>query len=81
MPHSKCVACKTRLYSPGAPADMVGELCPECGALLEPVGALEEIVGFRRITRREDTVEGGSTALAQAVARRLRGPDSGAELH
>ena len=73
MPHSKCVACKTRLYSPGAPAEMVGELCPECGALLEPVGTLEEVVGFRRITRRKDTVEGGSTALARAVA--LRRPE------
>jgi hypothetical protein len=54
---------------------MVGELCPECGALLEPVGALEEIVGFRRITRREDTVEGGSGALAMAMAVARRRPD------
>src|SRR5215211_8013647 len=48
MPHSKCVACKTRLYSSGAPAEMVGELCPSCGGLLEPVGSLVEVVGFRR---------------------------------
>jgi hypothetical protein len=52
---------------------MVGELCPDCGGLLEPVGTLVEVVGFRRITRREDTVEGGSSALAQAVA--LQRPD------
>ena len=50
---------------------MVGELCPGCGALLEPVNSLEEIVGYRRITRREDTLEGGSGALAQAVALQL----------
>ena len=66
MPHSKCVACKTRLYSAGAPAEMVGELCPGCGGLLEPVGSLVEVVGFRRITRRADPLE---TAIAQAAAR------------
>jgi len=71
MSHTKCVACRTRLYSPVAPAEMVGELCPGCGALLEPVNSLEEIVGYRRITRREDTLEGGSSALAQAVALQL----------
>ena len=66
MPHSKCVACKTRLYSSGAPAEMVGELCPSCGGLLEPVGSLVEVVGFRRITRRPDPLE---AAIAHAVAR------------
>jgi hypothetical protein len=71
MPHSKCVACKTRLYSSGAPAEMVGELCPGCGGLLEPVGSLVEVVGFRRITRRADPLE---VAIAQAAAQPL--PDT-----
>lgn len=53
MPHFKCVACKTRLYSAAAPADLVGDLCPGCGSLLEPVGALAEIVGFRAIKLRD----------------------------
>ena len=65
MPHSKCVDCKIRLYSAGAPAEMVGELCPGCGGLLEPVGSLVEVVGFRRVTRRPDVQELG---VAQAVA-------------
>jgi hypothetical protein len=65
MPHSKCVECKTRLYSSGAPAEMVGELCPGCGALLEPVGSLVEVIGFRRITLRPDVLEGD---IAQAAA-------------
>jgi hypothetical protein len=65
MPHSKCVACKTRLESSGAPADLVGELCPSCGGLLEPVGSLVEVVGFRRITRRPDVLE---VDIAQAAA-------------
>ena len=71
MPHSKCVACKTRLYSSGAPAEMVGELCPGCGGLLEPVGSLVEVIGFRRITRRPEGLE---AAIAQAVA--LPRPDT-----
>ena len=68
MPHSKCVACKTRLYSSGAPAEMVGELCPSCGGLLEPVGSLVEVVGFRRITRRPNPLE-ADIAKAMALPR------------
>ena len=49
MPHFKCVRCKARLYSEAGPADSVGDLCPGCGSLLEPVGELAEIVGFRSI--------------------------------
>lgn len=65
MPHSKCVACKTRLTSSGAPAEMVGELCPSCGGLLEPVGSLVEVVGYRRITLRPDLP---ALDIAQAAA-------------
>jgi hypothetical protein len=71
MPHSKCVACKTRLYSSGAPAEMVGELCPSCGGLLEPVKSLVEVVGYRRITRRAD-----ATHLDTAQAAALPRPDT-----
>ena len=71
MPHSKCVACKTRLYSSGAPAEMVGELCPGCGGLLEPVDSLVEIVGFRRITLRPSALEDD---VAQSAA--LPRPDT-----
>ncbi len=52
MPHYKSVACKTRLYSEGNPVDLVGDLCPECGALLEPVGEVAEVLGFRSIRSR-----------------------------
>ena len=71
MPHSKCVSCRTRLYSSGAPAEMVGELCPSCGGLLEPVDSLAEVVGFRHITRRPDTAD---TDFAEAVAAALPRP-------
>ena len=49
MPHFKCVECRLRLASSGAPDDGVGELCPGCGSLLEPVARLVEIVGFQAI--------------------------------
>lgn len=68
MPHSKCVACKTRLHSRGAPPSLVGELCPECGGLLEPVSSLSEVVGFRHITRRADPPDERGGAIAQSAA-------------
>jgi hypothetical protein len=49
MAHLKCLACKTRLQSTESPADPIGDLCPVCGSLLEPVGDLGEIVGYRVI--------------------------------
>lgn len=74
MPHSMCVACKTRLYRRGAPPELVGELCPECGGLLEPVSSLADIVEFRRITPRADLPTGRGGDVAAAVAMR---PDDG----
>ena len=53
MPHFKCVGCRTRLFSAAGPPDMVGDLCPECGSLLEPVAELSELVGFRSIRLRD----------------------------
>ena len=52
MPHFKCLACRTRLYSTSRPGELVGDLCPGCGSLLEPVGELAEIVGFQAIKDR-----------------------------
>ena len=68
MPHSMCVACRTRLYRRGAPPELVGELCPECGGLLEPVSDLADVVGFRRITQRADLPGGREEDIAQAAA-------------
>jgi hypothetical protein len=50
---------------------MVGELCPSCGGLLEPVGSLVEVVGFRRISQRPSPLEAD---IAKAVA--LQRPDT-----
>src|SRR3954471_20010221 len=45
MPHLKCEPCRNRLYRAGS-GDQVGDLCPACGSLLEPVGQLAELVGL-----------------------------------
>jgi hypothetical protein len=43
---------------------MVGELCPSCGGLLEPVGTLIEVIGFQRITRRPAVLDGDIAQVA-----------------
>ena len=71
MPHFKCVACRTRLYSAAAPADLVGDLCPGCGSLLEPVGELAEIVGFRAIKQRDSAADDSPPGTHQRIAGRV----------
>jgi hypothetical protein len=71
MPHFKCTACKTRLYSPAAPTDPVGDLCPGCGSLLEPVGELSEIVGFRAIKPRDRAGDGGAPGTHERIVGRV----------
>jgi Zn-finger nucleic acid-binding protein len=68
MPHFKCVGCRTRLYSASARADLVFDLCPSCGSLLEPVGELTEIVGFQSITRAMVSQDVSHEAAAEAIA-------------
>lgn len=68
MPHFKCAACRIRLYSLAATTDPVGDLCPGCGSLLEPVGALSEVVGFRSITRRSSAADASASADDQRIA-------------
>jgi hypothetical protein len=71
MPHFKCLACKARLYSAAGPDDLVGDLCPGCGSLLEPVGELAEIVGFRAIKHRESTADDSPPDTHQRIAGRV----------
>jgi hypothetical protein len=47
MPDFKCVACRTRTR---LGEDAVVDPCPACGASLELVGELAEVVGFRSMT-------------------------------
>ncbi|MCA1699411.1 MAG: hypothetical protein LC790_11150 [Actinobacteria bacterium] len=71
MPHYKCVACKTRLYSAARPPDLVGDLCPQCGSLLEPVAELAEVVGFRSITSRDGAADAGALSTRERLSDRL----------
>jgi hypothetical protein len=71
MPHFKCVGCRTRLYSAAAAADPVGELCPECGSPLEPVGELAEIVGFQSIRQRDSAADDGPARRHQRTGDRI----------
>ena len=71
MPHFKCVACRTRLYSAAGPDDLVGDLCPGCGSLLEPVGELAEIVGFRAIKQRDSAAEDSPPGAHERIAGRV----------
>jgi hypothetical protein len=71
MPHFKCTACKTRLCDAAAPADRVGDLCPGCGALLEPVGDLSEVVGFRSIRSRHGGGAGDPHDAQEPIAERI----------
>jgi hypothetical protein len=62
MRQLKCLACKTSLDSTESQADSIGDLCPVCGSLLEPVSDLGEIVGYRVIQTRGRTPSGASAA-------------------
>jgi hypothetical protein len=71
MPHFKCLACKTRLYRAAGRADLVGDLCPGCGSLLEPVGEPAEVAGFRLIRSRDGAADGGASGTHQRIADRF----------
>jgi hypothetical protein len=67
MPHLKCLACKTCLQSTESQADPIGDLCPVCGSLLEPVGDLGEIVGYRVIETRGSRPRSGASAAGELI--------------
>jgi hypothetical protein len=63
MPHYKCVTCTTRLMTAGGSPGT----CEGCGSVLEPVGGLSEIVGYRLVQSRGD--ESFEVAVAMALQR------------
>jgi hypothetical protein len=54
MTYLKCTSCKAGLYSVARSDDLRGELCPGCGAMVEPVGELGGALGYRSIELRAD---------------------------
>src|SRR5450755_3238918 len=71
MAHLKCLACKTRLQSTESPADPIGDLCPVCGSLLEPVGDLGEIVRYRVIESPDSSSHSGASRAGRLIAGRV----------
>ena len=63
----QCLTRKTRLHSAESEADPIGELCPLCGSLLEPVGDLGEVVGYRVIETRGSPWHSGALGAGELV--------------
>jgi hypothetical protein len=71
MPYVDCLACNTGLYSTDCQADPIGDLCPDCGSLLETVGDVGEIVGYRVIETRGSTSPHGASRAGRLIAGRV----------
>jgi predicted RNA-binding Zn-ribbon protein involved in translation (DUF1610 family) len=68
MPHYKCEACRARLHVSRKCAEFVGNLCPECGSLLEPVTEFAQLVGLRSITSRNSDAATEESEPHQRIA-------------
>jgi len=85
MYHLKCVACRIRVRGQQRQAGEVGELCPGCGSLLEPVQRLSELLGLQE-RKWEDSdelaidpdasrwLDDGGSVTPEAVAKALAPP-------
>jgi hypothetical protein len=81
MAHLKCLVCETRLQqSTEGRADPIGDLCPVCGSLLEPVGDLGEIVGYRVIESPDGSSHSGASRAGWLIAGRVGEIVAGREL-
>lgn len=67
MVYFKCSTCRIRLYSSGSAVRSLGDLCPGCRSLLEPVGELSDVGGFRSIESRDDRAAGTHQQIADRV--------------
>lgn len=71
MPHYRCFACRLRLDRSEPPAELDGDLCPECGCLLEPVADPAELIGFRAITPVDQAADGEPPSPPRRPAARV----------
>ena len=67
MSHFKCVPCRVRTQQTGKLGDPVGDLCPRCGAALEPVSDLSAIFGYERVEASRGVIDTPAVAQAQAL--------------
>ena len=73
LPHYTCLTCETQQRVSTTQADQVGELCPQCGSLLQPVTDVAELAGFRVITRAGHAAGVPRSRSHQTVADQLDG--------
>jgi hypothetical protein len=72
MAHSKCLACRARVWRAGPPADEVDDLCPGCGGPLETVGDLSELVGLRSLRARPRPEHRRPPDLSARISEQIR---------
>jgi hypothetical protein len=68
MSQLKCAACRIRVRRAAGSRDPVGDVCPECGTALEPVGAPAEVMGFRLVDDDGSAPATDRLLAAEAVA-------------
>lgn len=71
MLHYKCLSCRTRLRASTVPTASVPDLCPRCGSLLEPVGDLTEVIGFRAIASADGAAVTPGISTQEQIAARI----------
>ena len=69
MAHSKCRACRARVWRDGPATD---DLCPGCGGPLEAVGRLSELVGLRALRVRPRRSHRGAPDLSERISQQIR---------
>jgi hypothetical protein len=79
MTYLKCTSCQARLYTVAMSDRLGGELCPGCGSLLEPVGELREVFGYRSITPPSHSATPQGTVIVNRFAELLAGKRARAE--
>jgi hypothetical protein len=72
MAHSKCLACRARVWRDGPPADHLDDLCPGCGGPLEAVADLAELIGLRSLRARPRPVHRRPPDLSARISQQIR---------
>ena len=71
MAHSKCMACRARVWRDGPADDHLDDLCPGCGGPLDVVEHLTELVGLRALRVRPRTLR-GTPDLSARISEQIR---------
>jgi hypothetical protein len=73
LPYYKCSTCRVRLHVSDVHAEQVGDLCPRCGSLLEPVVEVSELIGLRPIALVDDPGESTFSPAHSRIADTVEG--------